>query len=135
VSKRPEPDDAPAAAFPIGLLVLGWLVPGAAHAMLGRFSKALVFFVVLSAMFAIGAGLDGRLFSPASSEWLVSLAALAQWGLGLPRMIAGIAGVGDGMVTSVTYEYGNTFLMASGLLNALVVLNALDLARNRPASS
>jgi hypothetical protein len=56
-------------------------------------------------------------------------AAVAQWGAAVPRLIAGIAGVGDGDVVAITYEYGNTFLMASGLLNALVVLDVYDRAR------
>ena len=57
------------------------------------------------------------------------LAALAQWGLVLPRLIAGVAGAGAGDVVAVTYEYGNTFLMAAGLLNALVALDVFDRAR------
>jgi hypothetical protein len=116
----------------IGFVVAAWLVPGAGHLLLGRFGKAAVFFVVLTGMFAVGCGLDGRLFRFAGADWLTWLSALAQWGLGLPRVIAGMAGLGEGVVTAVTYEYGNTFLMAGGLLNALVMLNAFDLARTRP---
>ena len=40
-----------------------------------------------------------------------------------------MVGGGQGDVTAVTYEYGNTFLIVGGLLNTLVVLDALDLAR------
>lgn len=116
------------------MAVLAWLVPGAAHLLLGRPAKAAVFFVVLCGMFAFGIALEGRLFPFEASEWLVFLAALAQWGAGVPRLVAGVAGVGSGTVTAVTYEYGNTFLMAAGLLNGLVVLNAVDLARGRGAA-
>jgi hypothetical protein len=35
-------------------------------------------------------------------------------------------------VIAPTYEYGNTFLIASGLLNSLIVLDARDLALGRP---
>jgi hypothetical protein len=89
------------------------------------------FFLVLMSMFGVGLAFGGRLFPLQFefSEWLVFLAAIAQWGAGLPRLIAGVAGAGDGNVIAVTYEYGNTFLMASGLLNALVVLDAHDRAR------
>lgn len=80
-------------------------------------------------MFALGIAFGGRLFPFQLSEWLVFLAAVAQWGAGVPRVIAGLAGVGDGDVVAITYEYGNTFLMASGLLNALVVLDVYDRAR------
>jgi hypothetical protein len=128
---RRQVDQPAVSPSAVGVVLIGWLVPGAAHALLGQFSKAALFFTVLTGMFALGCGLDGRLFPFDSSEWLVLLAAFAEWGVGLPRVVAGIAGVGAGSVTSITYEYGNTFLMASGLLNMLVALNAADVARGR----
>lgn len=113
------------------MCIAAWLVPGAGHFLQGRFRKALVFFVVLLGMFVIGLGFGGRLFPMQPSEPLVLLAAVAEWVIGLPRIIAGIAGAGHGEVTAITYEYGNTFLIVSGLLNVLVVLDAFDLATGR----
>ena len=37
-----------------------------------------------------------------------------------------VRGMGD--VRSVTYEYGNAFLIVAGLLNLLVVIDAFDVA-------
>ena len=82
-------------------------------------------------MFALGVAFDGRIFPLQISDPLVFLAAVAQWVLGLPRLAAGLAGWGHGDVTAVTYEYGNTFLITGGLLNALVVLDAYDRAGAR----
>lgn len=115
----------------IGLALLAWLIPGAAHFVLGQMSKAVVFAVTLTGMFVIGCVFGGRLFPFDWSEWMVLLPAIAEWGLAIPRVVAGIGGFGSGEVTSITYEYGNTFLMTAGLLNALVALNAFDLARKR----
>ena len=111
------------------LLLVAWLIPGAGHVLYGDVRRGGILFVTLTAMFALGIAFGGRLFPFQLSEWLVFLAAVAQWGAGVPRLIAGLAGVGDGDVIAVTYEYGNTFLMASGLLNALVVLDVHDRAR------
>lgn len=111
------------------VVLLAWLIPGAGHVLLGDIRKGVIFFAALTTMFAVGVGFGGKLFPFQLSEWLVFLAAVAQWGLGLPRIIASMAGVGEGDVVAVTYEYGNTFLMASGLLNVLVVLDAFDCAR------
>jgi hypothetical protein len=108
-----------------------WLVPGAGHLLQGQAMKAAAFFVLLSAMFVVGLGFSGRLFPFQMSEELVFLAALAEWALGLPRLIALAAGAGRGEVTTATYEYGNTFLIVAGLLNALVALDAHDLAAGR----
>jgi hypothetical protein len=111
------------------LLLVAWLIPGAGHVLYGYVRRGGILFVTLTAMFALGIAFGGRLFPFQLSEWLVFLAAVAQWGAGVPRLIAGLAGVGDGDVIAITYEYGNTFLMASGLLNALVVIDVHDRAR------
>jgi len=113
----------------VPVLLLAWLVPGAGHVLHGDVKRGGIFFLTLTCMFALGIAFGGRLFPFQVSDWLVFLAALAQWGAGLPRLIAAVAGAGEGDVVAVTYEYGNTFLMATGLLNALVTLDAFDRAR------
>ena len=116
---------------PTAVAIVGWLVPGAAHLWLGQVRKAVIFFVVLSAMFAVGLAFGGRLFPFQISDPLVFLAAAAEWGQAVPRVIAAIADAGRGDVVAATYEYGNTFLMVAGLLNMLVVLDAMDIASGR----
>jgi hypothetical protein len=111
--------------------IVAWLLPGAAHAVLGQARKGAVFFVVLLAMFLIGLGFGGRLFPFQLSDPLVFLAAASEWAIGLPRLAAAFAGAGDGNVVSASYEYGNTFLITSGLLNTLIALDARDLAVGR----
>ena len=44
-------------------------------------------------------------------------------------MLARLLGFEAGFVKSPTYEYGNTFTAVAGLLNILVLLDALDTAR------
>jgi hypothetical protein len=118
-----------------GMLVLvclaAWAIPGAGHLWLGRKQKGLVFFLALTTMFATGLLLNGRLFPFEFGEVLVALAAFANFGLGLPWIIARTFDLGIGVVTSVTWEYGNTFLIVAGLLNFLVVLDAFDIATGR----
>jgi hypothetical protein len=99
----------------------------------GHLRKAAIFGGVLIAMFAIGLGSSGRLFPFDASEPLVWLAAVAEWMLGFPRLAALVGGWGSGVVTAITYEYGNTFLITAGLLNVLVVLDAFDRATGRRA--
>ncbi len=107
------------------------LVPGLGHALLGHTRKGAIFFSALMAMFAIGLAFGGRLLPFTLSEPLVFLGAAAQWVLLLPRILAGMAGIGQGDVVAVTFDYGNTFLIVAGLLNALVTLDVFDLATGR----
>ena len=116
---------------PLAASALAWAVPGAGHLLLGRRQKGLIFLVALTAMFVIGLGLSGRVFPFAFGEPLVLLAALATRGIGLPALAAAWLGAGQGVVTAASYEYGNAFLIVSGLLNLLVALDAYDVAMGR----
>ena len=108
-----------------------WLVPGAGHLMQGRRQKGVIFLIALSAMFTIGLALKGRLFPFVFTEPLVGLAAIANLGMGIPYFIATTLGLGAGVVTAASYEYGNTFLIVSGLLNMLVAIDAYDVRLGR----
>ena len=117
---------------PLALLCLtGWAIPGAAHFWLGKRQKGTVFLVSLMTMFVTGLLLKGRLFPFDVSEPLVALAALANAGMGLPWIVSLMLDAGRGVVTAVSYEYGNCFLIVAGLLNFLVVLDAFDVAVGR----
>jgi hypothetical protein len=116
---------------PAAVCVVSWLVPGAGHLMQGRRQKGLVFLIALTAMFAIGLALNGRLFPFMFSDPLVGLAAVANLGMGVPYFIAKGIGLGKGVVTAASYEYGNTFLIVAGLLNMLVAIDAYDVRLGR----
>ncbi len=111
--------------------IVAWIVPGAGHLWQGRAQKGLVFLVAIPLMFVVGLWLNGRLFPFEVSQPLVALAALASLGNGLPYFIAAMLGLGKGVVTAASYEYGNTFVIVAGLLNMLVVLDAYDIALGR----
>jgi hypothetical protein len=112
----------------VALCVAAWAIPGAGHFWLGRVQKGTVFLLALTTMFAAGLLLEGRLFPFDLGEPLVALAAIANAGLGLPWIVGRSLSLGTGVVTAVTYEYGNSFLIVAGLLNFLVVLDAYDIA-------
>ncbi|HXW05039.1 MAG TPA: DUF6677 family protein [Vicinamibacterales bacterium] len=118
-----------------GILVFvclaAWAIPGAGHFWVGRRQKGLVFLIALLAMFVIGLALHGRIFPFQLNEPLVALAAVADIGLGLPWLVARMLGLGGGVVTAATYEYGNTFLIVAGLLNFLVMIDVFDVAMGR----
>jgi hypothetical protein len=126
-------DRAPSAhpLFVSLVCLAGWLIPGAGHIWLGRWQKGAVFVVTVPLMFAAGLMLEGRLFPFELSQPLVALAALASLGNGLPYFAAVAMNLGEGVVTAASYEYGNTFVIVSGLLNMLIVIDAFDVALGR----
>jgi hypothetical protein len=133
-TKSTAAERARAAAEPGTLVLLclaAWVIPGAGHFWMGRRQKGLVFLLALPAMFLVGLLLHGRVFPFELSEPLVALAAIANVCAGAPWMIARMLDAGGGTVTAATYEHGNCFLIVSGLLNFLVILDAYDIAMGR----
>jgi hypothetical protein len=133
-SKSTTADRARAVSEPGALVLLcvgAWLVPGGGHLWLGRRQKGFVFLVMISVMFVIGLWLQGAIFPFQLSEPLAGLAAIAQFGTGVPWMLARFAGAGDGVVTAATWEYGNAFMIVAGLLNFLIILDVYDIGMGR----
>lgn len=116
---------------PVVVCALAWALPGLGHVWLGRRRVGVTFLVALPLMFVIGLWLDGQLYPFDLAQPLVALAAVADLGIGAPYLVARTLGFGDGRVVAATYEYGNSFLVVAGLLNALVVLDAYDIALGR----
>jgi hypothetical protein len=51
--------------------------------------------------------------------------------VGLAYFVALRSGAGQGVMTAQTFDYGWAFLIVSGLLNYLIVLDAFDIAQGR----
>ena len=116
------------------LSVLTLLVPGLSHWFLGKRKRAILLFLIVSATFAVGLSLEGALFSFGAPNWLYRLGALAEAGLGLPYLIGiftSIAKLNPIETSSVMFGYGNVFLVTSGLMNMLLIMDAFDIAIGR----
>jgi hypothetical protein len=110
--------------------LLAWVFPGLGHLFLGRRAKGLVLMGSILALFVLGVLMDSRLqLHLGLEDPLALLFSAAQMGIGAPYVVARLVGYESGLVTSPTYEYGNTFTAVAGLLNILVLLDALDTAR------
>lgn len=109
---------------------LAWLVPGAGHAFLGRWGRALLFLVLVLAFVFLGYSLDGRLYTFDNAQRLLHrVATLGAYGVGFPYFVLhqGMGYQGD--PASATYEYGTAFLITASLMNFLLVLDVWDIAR------
>lgn len=88
-------------------------------------------------MFFLGLWLGGHLYAVTGKEegfgiLLQLLPMIANVGTGLLYIICWLGNLGFAENAQLmTYEYGNTFLLAAGLLNYLVMLDAFDIAAGR----
>jgi hypothetical protein len=115
-------------------VALAWVFPGLGHAYLGKRKAALVYAVVVTAMFVLGLSFEGRLYTIESGQPLSILATFAVYGTGLLNLAARMLSDNPGgAVLSVTYEYGCAYLLTAGLMNLLLMLDAFDISVGRKA--
>jgi len=114
----------------VSAAVLGLLLPGLGHFYLRRRVKGFIFLGCLMALFGLGLAMGSRLDLYGLDDVLALVFSVFQVALGLPYFGARYLGYHtEGIPTAVTYEYGNTFTAVAGLLNILVILDAMDTAR------
>ena len=115
----------------LGICASGWLIPGASHVALGRWGRGLIFAAALLTMFGLGLGMQGRLYDVTPEQPLHMFAFIADAGIGLLYLVAQRMGWGLGVLSSLNYDYGSTYLWVAGLLNYLIVLDAFDISQGR----
>ncbi|HMC82203.1 MAG TPA: DUF6677 family protein [Candidatus Polarisedimenticolia bacterium] len=133
--------------------LLAWLIPGGGHFYLGKRKRALVFFLVIVATFSLGVANDGRSYLMDRQQPLTYLATFTNIATGPLELISRQATYhtltysipadeNDPVavqlvermrqkVRSVTDEYGTTYLLAAGLMNILLILDAFDISIGR----
>ncbi len=109
--------------------LVGWLVPGGGHAVIGEKRHAFVIFVTISALFVVGlyVGSIGVINPVSAKPWY-----LAQI-LNSPAVaaIGHMTAKGDYAVYGKPSEIGQIYTSIGGLLNLLCIVNAVYLAHLR----
>jgi hypothetical protein len=120
---------------PMLALLLGWLIPGAGHMLLGKWIRGGLLFVSVLGMFLIGLlSLQGKIYSPNTGEILDILGFAGQLGLGLLFGLAHLLNWGATSVTTTVGDWGTKFIVVAGLLNLISAIDAHSLANGRKAS-
>jgi hypothetical protein len=121
-------------SVPALALLLGWLIPGAGHMLLGKWVRGLLLFAAIVTMYAIGLGLAGKVYTPNTGDVLDILNFAGQLGMGLLYVLARVFGWGATSVVNTLADYGTKFLVVAGLLNIVAAVDAHSLANGRKAS-
>ncbi len=120
---------------PIALAAFGWLVPGGAYLLTGRYVRFACFAVLVAVAFAAGIALQGGYGwpQPADLQGLDNFTALVFQAGALLKLLAGgpfllarmLLGPGS-FLDGRLHEYGTTLLSLAGLINILGISTALE---------
>lgn len=120
--------------LPALALLLGWLVPGAGHLLIGKWMRGLLLFAAILGMYMVGLSLAGKIYTPNTGEILDMLGFVGQLGMGLLYLLARLLGWGSSAAATTLNDYGTKYLVACGLLNLIAAVDAHSLASGRKAS-
>ena len=121
-------------SFPALVLLVGWLIPGAGHLLVGKYIRAALLFASILGMYLVGLGLQGKIYTTSTGDILDILGFAGQIGLGLLYVLARVFGWGATSVITTLGDYGTKFLVVGGLLNLISAVDAHSLANGRKKS-
>jgi len=119
---------------PSVVLFAGWLVPGAGHLLLGKWVRGTLLLLSITAMFAIGIALQGKVYVPSSGDPLDILGFVGDLGAGALYLLAHLFDLGHAPVVTAFADYGTKFIVVAGLLNLVSAVDAHSLANGRKQS-
>jgi hypothetical protein len=114
-------------AFALVAAVAGWLVPGLGHALLRKWSKALVYFCAVAALALVGLLMRGNVFSSNAADAFDMLGFLADIGNGIFYFLAGTINPAGANTAIAAGDYGTRLIATAGVLNFLCVLEVLQI--------
>jgi len=116
-------------------LILGWIIPGAGHILLGKWVRGALLFVSILTMFSIGLALQGKVYIPNTGDLLAMLGFAGDLGAGGLYLLARIMSWGAAPVVTALADYGTKFIVVAGLLNVIAAVDAYSLASGRKAAA
>ena len=111
-------------------LIAGWLVPGAGHFLLGKWSRGALLAASIVGMFVLGIAMQGKLYGGAH-DILDVLGLAGDLGNGLLYIVSRVLGLGAEPVQVTTADYGTRFIVVAGLLNVIAAVDAHNLRTGR----
>jgi len=115
----------------LGVAVLAWAVPGLGHLVLGRWRRALAFFVSVAGLAITGYLLRGNVFPQHSTDAFGRLGFFADAGTGIFYYLARFFERIGPDVSRASGDDGTRFIAAAGLVNFLSAFDAYEIAAGR----
>jgi hypothetical protein len=113
-------------------VVAGWIVPGAGHFLLKKRGRGAMILGSVSLMFLFGLFMRGSLFTPERSDVLTTLITyggfIGNLANGVLYFLTTWLGYNQPDVAGHVHDYGTKFLVSSGLLNILGMVDAYEIA-------
>ncbi len=110
--------------------VVGWLVPGLGHLLIGKWGKAIGYFLAVATLAVVGLRMRGDVFTSGGDAFGM-LGFLADLGAGVFYFLAHTINPLGADVSRAAGDYGTRLIATAGVLNLLCVLEVYQLGLHR----
>jgi len=107
---------------------VGWLVPGLGHIVQKRWIRGLLLLISVFALFFLGLGMEGKVYSPNTGDILDMLGFIGDFSAGGLYIVSQGMGWGQGAIGRATADYGTKYIIVAGLLNLICAADAYHIA-------
>ncbi|HEY6249504.1 MAG TPA: DUF6677 family protein [Candidatus Angelobacter sp.] len=131
------PDVQPKAAAPplpsmaIIAPIVSWILPGAGHLIQKKWGRGLLLMFAVALLFFLGLAMEGKIYKYNTGDLLDILGFIGDAGAGGLYIISRILDVGNAPIAHATADYGTKFIVMSGLLNVMAMVDAFHIAAGR----
>jgi hypothetical protein len=119
---------APVTTMAVLAPAIGWLIPGAGHLIQRRWIRGLLIMGSIVAMYLFGLAMDGKIYKPNTGDLLDILGFVGDVGSGGLYILGRMLDWGGDAISYATADYGTKFIVVSGLLNVMCVVDAYHIA-------
>jgi hypothetical protein len=118
----------PVTAMTVLVPIVAWLIPGAGHLIQRRWGRGALLMVSVVAMFVLGMLMEGKVYAFNVGDILDILGFIGDLGAGGLYIITRAMDWGRGAINLATADYGTKYIIVSGLLNIISIVDAYDIA-------
>lgn len=127
---------AKAAAQPITPMavlapIASWILPGAGHLIQKKWIRGLLLMFSVVLMFVLGIYMEGKIYKPNTGDLLDMLGFVGDVGSGGLYIVSRLMDLGANPIAHATADYGTKFIVISGLLNVMAMVDAFHIAAGR----
>jgi hypothetical protein len=127
-AKVTQAETVPLSLMSVVAPAIGWLIPGAGHAIQKRWIRGVLLFISIVTLFLLGLGMQGRIYKANGGDILDILGFVGDLGAGALYIVTLAMDWGQGAIALATADYGTKFMIVAGLLNFISVADAYHIA-------
>lgn len=128
---QPKTDAQPITAMSVVAPALGWLIPGAGHLIQKKWGRGLLLMFSVLLMFLLGLAMGGKIYKSNTGDLLDMLGFVGDAGAGGLYIISRVMELGSSAIAFATADYGTKYIVISGLLNVMSMVDAYHIAMGR----